>query len=219
LLPALAPHRVPRNHCEERVSLVLFNGHGTLPSVHGVRVSHSHETQAPEPRKPATKQAGCPPFRDGNSESPPRNQIFPRRRMLNRHIECVQGGIQFGPCPLARDVMIADLLGTLARPEDYVRGVLKICTSCLSQRSGNLCVSESQATVSYPITQLIISMKLTSPASPAKDSETTAWRVTAGGAKGLTCPQLFSTRSLMICRAAERSVDLLSSVKSNRPSK
>ncbi len=34
-------------------------------------------------------------------------------------------------------------------------------------------------------------------------------------AKGLTCPQLFSTRSLMTCRAAARSVNLLSSVKSN----
>ena len=38
-------------------------------------------------------------------------------------------------------------------------------------------------------------------------------------AKGLTCPQLFSTRSLMICRAAARSLDLLSSVKFRRPSK
>ena len=41
----------------------------------------------------------------------------------------------------------------------------------------------------------------------------------AAGAKGLTCPQLFSTRSLMICRAAARSVELPSSVKSNPPSK
>jgi len=77
LLPALAPHRVPRNHCEEPVPLVLPNGHNTHPSVHGVRVSHSHEKRAPEPGKPAAKQAGCPPFRDGNSESPLRNQIFP----------------------------------------------------------------------------------------------------------------------------------------------
>ena len=38
---------------------------------------------------------------------------------------------------LARDVMIADLLGTLARPEDYVRGVLENLYACLSQRSGN----------------------------------------------------------------------------------
>jgi hypothetical protein len=59
LLPALAPHRVPRNHCEERVPLVLPNGHGTLPSVHGVRVSHSHEKQAPEPGKPEPSKRGA----------------------------------------------------------------------------------------------------------------------------------------------------------------
>jgi hypothetical protein len=53
LLPALAPHRVSRNRCEERVPLVLRNGHGTLLSIHGVRASHSHEKQAPEPGKPA----------------------------------------------------------------------------------------------------------------------------------------------------------------------
>ena len=41
----------------------------------------------------------------------------------------------------------------------------------------------------------------------------------AAGAKGLTCPQLFSTRSLIICRAAARSIELPNSVKSNRPSK
>jgi hypothetical protein len=84
LLPALAPHRVPRNHCEEPVPLVLPNGHNTHPSVHGVRVSHSHEKQAPEPGKPAAKQAGCRPFRDGNSESPLRNQIFRTAGMFNR---------------------------------------------------------------------------------------------------------------------------------------
>jgi len=33
----------------------------------------------------------------------------------------------------------------------------------------------------------------------------------AAGAKGLTCPQLFSTRSRIICRAAARSVELPSS--------
>jgi hypothetical protein len=53
LLPALAPHRVSRNRCEERVPLVLRNGHGTLLSIHGVRASHSHEKQALEPGKPA----------------------------------------------------------------------------------------------------------------------------------------------------------------------
>jgi hypothetical protein len=39
--------------------------------------------------------------------------------------------------PLARDVTIADLLGTLARPEDYVRGVLENLYACLSQGSGS----------------------------------------------------------------------------------
>ena len=35
------------------------NGHGSLPSVHGVRASHSHKKQAPEPGKPeATTEAG-----------------------------------------------------------------------------------------------------------------------------------------------------------------
>jgi hypothetical protein len=47
------------NHCEGRVPLVLPNGHGTLPSVHGVRVSHSHEKQAPEPGKPEPSKRGA----------------------------------------------------------------------------------------------------------------------------------------------------------------
>jgi hypothetical protein len=35
------------------------NGHGSLPSVHGVRASHIHKKQAPEPGKPeATTEAG-----------------------------------------------------------------------------------------------------------------------------------------------------------------
>jgi hypothetical protein len=81
-----------------------------------------------------------------------------------------KGAFSFAHAALGRDVTIADLLETLARPEDYVRGVLENLYACLSQRSGNqraiyLCVSESQATVSYPITELIISMKLTSPAT------------------------------------------------------
>ena len=62
LLPALAPHRVSRNRCEERVPLVLRNGHATLLSIHGVRASQSHEKQAPEPGKPARPSgSGCPP--------------------------------------------------------------------------------------------------------------------------------------------------------------
>jgi hypothetical protein len=57
LLPALAPHRVSRNRCEERVPLVLRNGHGTLLSIHGVRASHSHEKQALEPDLPRAMRA------------------------------------------------------------------------------------------------------------------------------------------------------------------
>jgi hypothetical protein len=118
LLPALAPHRVPRNHCEESVPLVLPNGHSTHPSVHGVRVSHSHEKQAPEP---------------GSRQPSRRGARLSATGIRNHRYEIKS----FPMPPLARDVMIADLLGTLARPEDYVRGVLENLYACLSQRSGN----------------------------------------------------------------------------------
>jgi hypothetical protein len=39
--------------------------------------------------------------------------------------------------PIAHDATIADILGTLAKPEDYVRGVLENLYSCLSERPGS----------------------------------------------------------------------------------
>jgi hypothetical protein len=48
-----------------------------------------------------------------------------------------KGAFSFAHAALGRDVTIANLLETLARPEDYVRGVLENLYACLSQRSGS----------------------------------------------------------------------------------
>jgi hypothetical protein len=61
LLPALAPHR---NRCEERVPLVLSNGHGTLLSIMGY-VHHTTMRSKLLNRESRLGQAGrgCPPPR------------------------------------------------------------------------------------------------------------------------------------------------------------
>src|SRR6476646_4081673 len=68
LLPVLVPHRVSRNRCEERVPLVLRNGHATFLSISVVR-AHSHEKQAPEPGKPARPTSASRDGRQVNANS------------------------------------------------------------------------------------------------------------------------------------------------------